>query len=498
MCGRQAGPAKSRFTTVATDAQPFMVGVMVDRLLWSRRGCAHPPCTRAALSAALLAGAAALMAPPLHAAEDPQAEIERLTRELAAVTQRLARLEEQLARLSEDDGTASQAPIQPAAAEADAAPLPDPADEPVAVEVLSAAAPGAEREAAAVADEPDIHIGGAVRFNAFFRDFERSSESKRGESGLDLFRLGIDGEYRNLLISAEYRWHPFMDTLHHGWVGYEFDGGDQVQVGIHKVPFGILPFASHNYWFGVPYYLGLADDYDLGVKYMRDDGPWNTQAAFYKSEELGDPTSINRYGFDLVRQGEQQNEEINRFNLRLARTFGAGSGCEHEVGLSGQRGQLYNADTDDSGATWAAAAHLDSRCGRWNLQLQAARYDYDPRNPAGVDDQVVRMGAFAASYDVVSDADVLVANLAYNFNVPWRAIDQITCYNDYSRLFKDTAGFEDSQLNTTGCAVGVGSLFTYLDVIQASNMPFFDDGSLAGDGDDEWHTRVNLNIGYYW
>ncbi|MDZ7671102.1 MAG: hypothetical protein U5Q16_17400 [Gammaproteobacteria bacterium] len=459
---------------------------MVNRCLRLRSLCARLLCARAPVSAALLAGAAALMATPLQAAEDTQAEIERLKQELAAVTERLARLEEQLARSPQVD---AQTP-QPEAA---------PAEEPLSVEVLSAAAPGAEREeAVAVEDEPDIHIGGAVRFNAFFRDFERSSESKRGESGFDLFRLGIDGEYRNLLISAEYRWYPFMDTLHHGWVGYEFDGGDQVQVGVHKVPFGILPFASHNYWFGVPYYLGLADDYDLGVKYTRDDGPWNTQAAFYKSEELGDPTSVNRYGFDLVRQGEQQNEEINRFNLRLARTFGAGSGCEHEVGLSGQRGQLYNADTDDSGTTWAAAAHLDSRCGRWNVQLQAARYDYAPKNTAGVDDSIVRMGAFAAGYDVVSDADVLVANLAYNFNVPWRAIDQITCYNDYSRLFKDTAGFEDSQLNTTGCAIGVGSLFTYLDVIQASNMPFFEDGSLAGGGDDEWHTRVNLNIGYYW
>lgn len=231
------------------------------------------------------------------------------------------------------------------------------ADEPIAVEVLAAAAPGIEREdpVPPVSDEPDIRIGGAMRFSAFFRDFARGSESKRGESGFDLFRLGIDGEYRDLLISAEYRWYPFMDTLHHGWVGYEFEDGAQVQVGVHKVPFGILPFASHNYWFGVPYYVGLADDYDLGLKYMRDDGPWNTQVAFYKSEELGDPTSIDRYGFDLVRRGDQQNEEINRLNLRLARTFGADSGCEHEIGLSGQRAQLYNAETDDSGDAWAAA-----------------------------------------------------------------------------------------------------------------------------------------------
>lgn len=432
------------------------------------------------------------------AGESAEAQVERLTRELETVKSRLARMERLVERLSAREGDAVGADPAPGASRIEDLNIYQvPVDALPETEVLGAAAPGAERTEVEVADvEPDIDFGGALRFNAFFRDFAAGSDTKRGESGFDLFRIGVDGEYRNLLVSAEYRFYPFMNTLHHGWVGYEFDGGDQLQVGVHKVPFGILPYASHNYWFGIPYYLGLADEYDLGVKYQRDDGAWNTQLAFYKSEELGDPTSLSRYGFDLVRQGEQQNEEVNRLNARIARTFGD-VGCAHEVGVSGQRGQLYNAVTDDSGSTWAAAAHLDSRCGRWNLQLQVARYDYAPENPAGVTGDVVRLGAFESAYDITSEGDLLVANLAYNFDVTWPAVDQITCYNDYSRLDKP-GGAEVSQLNTTGCAVGVGSLFTYLDVIQAYNMPFFEDGSLAGGGNDEWQTRLNLNIGYYW
>jgi len=125
-------------------------------------------------------------------------------------------------------------------------------------------------------------------------------------------------------------------------------------------------------------------------------------------------------------------------------------------------------------------------------------YQYDPVNPAGVDNSVVTVGAFAGTYDIASEADILVANLAYNVPSPWESVDSITCYNDYSRLYKGRAGVLDSQINTTGCAIGSGPLFSYVDYILANNMAYFDNGSLAGGGEDEWHGRFNVNIGFYW
>ena len=370
----------------------------------------------------------------------------------------------------------------------------------VVEENLDDAVPGSEREVLAVApeQEPKVDIGGALRFNLVHRDFSRSSESKLGESGLDVFRLNVDGQLENLLISAEYRHYSYMDTLHHGWVGYEFEDASRIQFGIHRVPFGLLPYAAHNAWFGVPYYVGLADDYDMGVKYVRQDGPWNAQLAFYKNEELNDPTDAGRYSLDLLRGGEQQNEEINQFNARLAHTLGQGTGCENEVGVSAQVSEIYNAATDDSGEHRAAAVHLDSRCGRWNLQLQGVHYDYDPANPAGVSDDSVQLGAFTGTYEIAGRGQILVANLAYNFESSWDGIQQITCYNDYSRLFKDIGGAGDSQINTLGCAIGAGPLFTYLDWIYARDMAFFGAGSMAAGGDGEWHSRININVGYYW
>jgi len=343
-----------------------------------------------------------------------------------------------------------------------------------------------------------VTIGGALRFNMVYREDVDDSVGKRGESGLDIFRLNVDGSISNILVSAEYRFYSYMNTIHHGWVGYQFADDSQLQIGINQVPFGLLPYAAHNAWFGVPYYVGLADDYDMGIKYQRSDGPWNSQFAFYKNEELNDSASADRYSYDLVREGDQQNEEVNQLNARLAYTFGLGSSCETELGASLEAGQVYNTTNNERGDHRAAALHLDSRCGRWNLQLQGTRYDYDVADPAGVDDSVVRVGAFAGTYDIASDADILVANLAYNFASTWEHIDSITCYNDYSRLIKDLAGARDSQINTLGCAIGSGPIFTYLDYILANNMPYFGDGSLAAGGNDEWQSRLNINIGYYW
>ncbi len=412
-------------------------------------------------------------------------EIARLQQQLEALRQRLEILERRL------DGQ-GQRVVQRL----------DQADPRPRAELIDQAVTGAERleeaQVAAVAETPPIRFGGALRFNHFFREDVQDSRTRRGDSGFDLFRLNVDGEIRDIILSAEYRYTPDMDVIRHGWIGYRFADDSMVKLGIHRVPFGLLPFASHNFWDGVPFYAGFADNHDLGVAYERSSGPWDFHLAFYKNEELGSAGTLARYAPDVVSQGEQQNEEINRFNARVAYTLGRETGCEHEIGVSGQRADLVNATTDSRGSHWAAAGHIDSRCGRWNLQLQGIRYVYDPNNPEGVSDDAVRLGAFGTSFDLASRGKLAVANLAYNFDLPDSWLDQLICYNNYSRLFKDVGGGRDSELNTVGCGVGAGPLFAYVDLIFARNMLFFGEGSMAGGDDDRWRSRLNINVGYYW
>lgn len=354
-----------------------------------------------------------------------------------------------------------------------------------------------EVEAAPLPEPVDgIDFTGALRYNAVVSG--ENLETRRGETGLDLFRIGAEGTIDNLLISAEYRFYSYMNTLHHGWIGYDFPGAGRLTAGVSQVPFGIFPYASHSFWFGVPYYIGLEDDYDLGIQYEGGSGPWGFQLGFFKNEELGNAASLDRYSFDLVRVGAQQNEEINQLNARATYTLGRGTDSIHELGISLQGGELFNAATQDRGHHWAGALHLDSRIRRWNFQLELLRYAYFPENPPGVSDAVVEMGAFAESFPVSAAGTAGVANVAYNVPIDWPWLDSLLLYNDFSILFKDEDAFNESILNTTGAAMGKGPLFLYLDLIQARNMVFFENGSLAGGGNESWDTRLNFNIGYYW
>lgn len=433
-----------------------------------------------------------------QAVQADSAEVERLEREVADLRARLERLETLLEAQAETDPDLQAA--------ADAATRTAPERRQPEPQVLEDAIIGAEqleeqRQARSAPEEQAVQIGGALRFNHFFREDVSDSRVRRGESGFDLFRLNVDGAVRDVLISAEYRHTPDLDTIRYGWIGYEFADESRIKLGIHQVPFGLLPFDSHNYWFGMPHYAGFSDNYDLGLAWQRRDGRWDLNLAFYKNEELGNASSLSRYAPDLVLTGDPdqgQNEDINRFNARVAYTAGRDTGCEHEFGLSGQYGELYNPVTGSRGDHWAAAGHVDSRCGRWNLQLQGIHYDYDPANPDGVSDDVVQLGALGASYGLAAAGTITTANLAYNFEPPFEVLDQVICYNNYSRLFKEAGDGRDSQINTLGCGIGLGPLFTYVDLILARNMIFFGDGSLAEGGESRWRSRFNINVGYYW
>ena len=351
-----------------------------------------------------------------------------------------------------------------------------------------------------------IDLGGAVRFNYVYRKFQANSRSKGGDFEFDLFRLNVDGQYHDFLVSAEYRWYSFMNVIHHGWIGYDFSDTWQGQFGITKVPFGILPFASHSWWFGIPYYIGLEDDYDMGVKFVREKAPWNLQLAFFKNGEWGDAGETERYSFDVVKALEDENEETNQLNARVAYTLDHGKVGSTELGISGLWGQLYNETTESFGSRWAWAAHLNGFYNRWNLMLEVAHYEHDPNNPAGVDEDTVTVGAFGTAFPVASKGTLLVANLSYELPLEMGPVQSLTFYDDYSVLYKDEPGFDDTYINTVGILVTAPPVYTYIDLISGKNAPFLgvpkdiegiSMGLGPGEPDADWETRFNINVGYY-
>ncbi len=395
--------------------------------------------------------------------------------------------------------------------------------------------------AIAVDDEDGFKVGGALRFNYRYMDWDdedyaRVNNAQGGELLLDTYRINVDGTYGGIDLSLEYRFYSGYHMLHHGYFGYDFSDKTTMHFGVHQVPFGIQPYASHNWFFSVAYYLGLEDDYDAGIKFMHQtDGGLNLQLAYYKADEgnfTGASDNSSRYSYDVVDETffgmQSNNRESHQFNARLAYTFTEGD-LNTEIGVSGQYGMLFNealdridasdnpdslytGDSDPWGSHAAVGGHINATYGNFNLMAFGIYVDHDPQvlteNVAMPDndtltadfsDELVVFGAYDFPYEVASTGIVLAVQPAYTVAVDWGPISSLQFYNDFSMYLKDNDEFEDSYHNITGVLVTAGSVYTYVDVAQGKNQPWLGEfnGLGAGNPDAEWKMRFNINFGYY-
>lgn len=355
-------------------------------------------------------------------------------------------------------------------------------------------------EAQAAAAEPAIEFGGAVRLNYAWRDYDEGNKDRVGDFELELFRINVDGAIGDVLLSAEWRRYNDFQAIHHGWLGYDFNETLQAQVGIHQVPFGLLPYASHSFWFGGTYYLGFEDDYDTGIKFIhRPNDDWTLHYAFYKNPEYADDGRFGRYSFDLVTGGEHQNSEIDQLNFRAERHIELGAAARLDLGVSIEGGRIWNEITRSKGDRWAAAAHLNADVGPWNMQLQALRYAFNPENPAGLSNDFVQTGAFDFPFLMASEGDVYSVNLARSLPVSFGPVDGMSCYNDFTLIDPRVADSAESLQNVTGCSVSAGGVFAYFDWVSGKNMWFAggDGIGLNGASAGRWRSRFNVNLGFY-
>ena len=368
---------------------------------------------------------------------------------------------------------------------------------------------GQEAPADSTAEEskPQVTLGGALRLNYAWQDYNQPRKDRFGDFGFEVFMLMVDFEYEDIFFSAQYRWYADFEAIRYGYIGFRFMPELELHLGIHQVPFGILPWASHSFWFSAAYYVGFEDDYDAGVKLLYRKGPLDLQAAFYKNAEYLDSSRLGRYSFDLVTSEDEEdpelsqaNEEVNQVNVRGSYDFKLGPRSLVDVGASFMYGGIYNQTTTEMGDRYAAAVHADFLLGTWNLQLEGIRYRFFPENPPGLDRSTVQLGAFNFPFLVASESWVATANVAKEFIVGQRFLDSVTCYGDLSRVFPTGDDTHTSTQIVTGCMLVKGGLYIFADWITGQNMWF-----IGGPGvglntpeSDEWNTRFNLNFGYYY
>lgn len=352
-------------------------------------------------------------------------------------------------------------------------------------------------------DTLQVRVGGALRFNYLYNSWDAEQRDQGGTVLYDVLLLNVQAAYKNILLDAEYRQYSAAfggGFFRRAWMGYEFREGEQIQVGLASVPFGMQPFASNNWFFNIGYYVGLEDNYDMGIRYLRRKKNWDYDIAFFKNAETLDVAgnselSYSRFGYDVV----GRNKKINQGNGNLVyKTLGA---VKQRIGISAQYGGLYNLDTRETGNHYAGALAYEAEYQKWNLKASFTHAIFNPRNAEGESNQVIQMAAYGAPYEVATNFDIYTAGLSRNFDVNWGMLNNFTAYNDFGYMKKKVREFEDSYMNVTGVRTSIGPIVTYIEYVVGYNHSWFggnfiDDFS-RGNPDAKVQSRFNINFGYY-
>lgn len=360
-------------------------------------------------------------------------------------------------------------------------------------------------------DKPEVSVGGALRFNYHYDSWREDLKEQGGEFIYDVFRVNAKAKYKGIYADVEYRFYSQEfggNYLKQGWLGYDFSEENKLHLGLTQVPFGIQTYNSNSWFFNIPYYVGLEDDHDIGVKYMHEqDEGLSYQVGFFKNAEYtgfgGGESSFSRYSYDVTSfyNDEYRNKELNTFAGKLEYNTTSDNGGKHKVGTSAKLGKIWNFDTRESGKSNAFEAHYQYSKDEWDFKLQALTYEHDPQAPVGEASNQISMAAYGFPYLVASQANIYTAGVKYSKDVDWGPVSNLSFYNDFGYMDKEEDDFEHTIMNVTGVLVSAGNLYTYIDMAQGVNQSWvggdYNTSFAAGTQDADWESRFNINFGYY-
>lgn len=361
-----------------------------------------------------------------------------------------------------------------------------------------------------------VKLGGTVRLNTVVENYEQSNGDLNSYVKLDTWFLSLDAHQKGFDLSFQYRFYPESKTnfIHHAWIGYAITDNLYTKLGVFQKPFGIADFASHSWWFQMPYYMGLEDTYNTGIGASYTWNKFKFDLAYFRQAAPRGPVSDNnadnavgngRYSYAIVPTYGYVNgtkvdanvRELDQINGRIR--YNANNNIE--LGFSGQLGSIYNKELKkrDWGFTWAA--HTLINYDRWNFKGEVIGYNYNARANDGKKLDVLQMAAYGSPYDVATKGMIYVAGLSYTIPVNRKFIKSIQPYVDYSVVHKSHKGFENTQFLIPGVLITSGPIYLYVDYALGKNHPWltsnFGEGLGAGSKNARWNNRLNINIGYY-
>ena len=379
-----------------------------------------------------------------------------------------------------------------------------------------------------------IKIGGAMRVNYAYgtygdEDNPHPRGEKIGDADLEIFRLNADLDYHNIISRLEYRWYDNYSMIHTAWLGYKVGDSSTLKAGIVRVPFGPTAYGVSTSWFfDQHFYVGLADDPDVGIVWSNSVGKLAYDAGYFLMSEpqtIGNSLASSRYGYDVVKWketadkegnvewgvGENGFDEQHQFNLRAIyslESFG-------DVGVSVQYGLLNGTDVgdDESGNHYALSAHMKNSFANFTLFSQFSYYAHNITDETrwGTAD-LIPMGAYDFAWTVASEGLIPALSLRYGGlnteSISW--LDSVTPYIEWSTILKTVEEYNASTLVTIGASwTLLGALYVYSDFALSDGNFFVGNRSddynnvfkgvnhVGANGNNMWHWRLNFNFGYY-
>lgn len=357
----------------------------------------------------------------------------------------------------------------------------------------------------------EFKVGGALRLNHRYESWD-SPNRGMGKLKFDIFRVDLKGKYDDFSLNSSFVLQDQEFTsIEKAFVGYKVNDQNQLDFGLVYKPFAIYPYPQNGWTYHIPFFLGYGNNIAPGINWNYKDQDWDMSLGYYPRML---PTDL-RYSPESARyddltenafpfQKGYQNEKRHQVNARAVKKLENDLG-KHEFGFSGAVSQLHNSLTDDDGKYYAVGLHANSNIQRWNIQGSVIHYQYDAKNPSGVDSDMTLMGAngLTPAYFIASEATVSSFNLAYT--VPMKDMGMLKAvrfYNDYSYMDKKRSDWAGSQMNTTGMMLIASPFMLWADYTLGKNANIIG-GATNGTGftsatsinSDKWLHRVNLNIG---
>lgn len=304
-----------------------------------------------------------------------------------------------------------------------------------------------------------LKLGGVVRLNQRYEDWEGPNRGF-GKLHFDIFRVDLKGKFDDAYINASYMVQDQQKTsIEKAYVGYNLDANNSIEAGLVYKPFTIYPYPQNGWTYHIPFFLGYGNNIAPGINWNYHNKDWDVKLGYYpqmlETNLRYSPESAtydDLAGNAFPSQKAYQNEKRHQFNTRIVRKLETDFG-KQEFGVSGAIAQLHNDITDKDGKYYAVGLHTENNYKRFNLQSSVIHYQYDAKNPDGVNSDMTLMGAngLTPAYFIASEGTIASLNLAYTLPVTnMGKLKAIKFYNDYSYLDKKRDDWSDSQMNTTG------------------------------------------------